>query len=179
MPDTQNARSTISHVVSERVARGLTPASERRSISLNPWLTTNSIASPLARAIQSKPDPTEQVRAAGKFEHSVRIMNLETISTEGHPCPMVKAGKKQEITGAAIQLLQAGILRRQSIITKAQPSDPESKKIVGELKEVKRLVEAWQNGEDPACHEWDCAMTSIVARKGLVSNGHEVWLPTT
>ena len=93
-----------------------------------------------------------------------------------HASPAVEAGKKQEIMGAAVQLLQAGISRRQGLVAQAQVSGSEVQKLEVELEEMKRLVEAWKQGGDPACNEWDYTMTSITARKALVLNVHEAWM---
>ena len=103
-------------------------------------------------------------------------MHLETISTLNHPSRAVEAGKKQEIMGAAVQLLQAGMSRRQSLAAQVQVSGLEAKKLGEEVEEMIGLIEAWRQGGDPACNDWDCAMTSITARKALMINPHEAWM---
>ena len=93
-----------------------------------------------------------------------------------HPSRAAKAGKKQEIMGAAVALLQAGVYRREALVAQAQTSGLEAQKLGEEVEEMKRLVEAWKQGGDPACNDWGCAMTSITARKALVINEHEAWM---
>lgn len=44
----------------------------------------------------------------------MRILHLDTFSTVDHPSPVVRAGKTQRIVAPAIQLLQAGICRRET-----------------------------------------------------------------
>ena len=93
-----------------------------------------------------------------------------------HPSVTVEAGKKQVIMGAAVQLLEAGVSRRQDILVKAQGNTPEAQNLENEVGELKRLVEAWKQGEDPACNDWECAMTSIIARKAIIISEHEAWM---
>ena len=106
----------------------------------------------------------------------VRLIHLETISTMNHPSRAVEAGKKQVVMGAALQLLQAGISRRQILVTEAQYSGSHAEKLDEEIEDMKRLVEAWMQGGDPACNRWDCTMTSVIARKALLINEHEGWM---
>ena len=93
-----------------------------------------------------------------------------------HPSALVEAGKKQVIMGAAVQLLEAGVFRRQEILGKAQGNTAESQKLKKEVGEMKWLIEAWKQGEDPACSSWECAMTSIIARKAMIISEHEAWM---
>ena len=44
----------------------------------------------------------------------MRILHLDTFSTVDHPSPVVQAGKTQKIMAPAVQLLQAGICRRET-----------------------------------------------------------------
>ncbi|KAK3167845.1 hypothetical protein OEA41_004291 [Lepraria neglecta] len=136
------------------------------------------IAAPLIRAIQSFQTPisTGNVNPISWTGDLVRIMHLETISTLNHPSRAVEAGKKQEIMGAAVQLLQAGMSRRQSLAAQVQVSGLEAKKLREEVEEMIGLIEAWRQGGDPACNDWDCTMTSIIARKALMIDAHEAWM---
>ncbi len=106
----------------------------------------------------------------------VRLIHLETISTMNHPSRAVEVGKKQEIMGAALQLLHAEISRRHTLVTEAQYSGSQAEKLEEEIEDMKRLVEAWKEGGDPACNRWDCTMTSVIARKALLINEHEGWM---
>ena len=106
----------------------------------------------------------------------VRVIHLETISTMDHPSRAVEAGKKQGIMGVAVALLQAGVSRRQMLVAEAQCSISQAQKLEEEIEGMKRLVEAWKQGGDPACNRWDFTMTSIIARKALLINEHEAWM---
>ena len=106
----------------------------------------------------------------------VRIMHLETISTVDHPSRAVGAGKEQVVLGVAVQLLQAAISRRQILLVNKQLSDSEAQRLEWEVREIERLVDAWQQGGDPASSRWDLAMTSIVAQKALLVDEHEAWM---
>lgn len=122
------------------------------------------------------PIPSGMVDPISWTGNLVRIMHLETISTMGHPSQVVEAGKKQEIMGAAVQLLQAGVSRRQTLVAEARCSSSQAQKLKDEAEEMKRLIEAWKQGGDPACNRWEYTMTSIVARKALLIKEHETWM---
>ena len=93
-----------------------------------------------------------------------------------HPSVTVKAEKKQVIMGAAVQLLEAGVSRRQAILVETQGITLEVQRLEKEVGELIRLVEAWKQGGDPACNHWECAMTSIVAKKAIIFSEHEDWM---
>ena len=122
------------------------------------------------------PIPSGMVDTISWTGDLVRIIHLETISTMDHPSRAVEAGKKQEIMGAAVVLLRAGVSRRQMLLAEAQCSVSQAQKLEEEIEEMKRLVEAWKQGGDPACNRWDFTMTSIIARKALLINEHEAWM---
>ncbi len=106
----------------------------------------------------------------------MRILHLDTFSTMNHPSPMIQAGKKQGIKTTAVELLQAGISRRANKAAEAQASSAEAKKYRDDVEAMNQLLEAWNQERDPACNEWNFAMTSIVARKALVINEHLAWM---
>ena len=108
--------------------------------------------------------------------NTVRIMHLETISTMNHPSRAVEAGKKQLVLGVAAQLLQAAISRRQTLPATKHLSDSDAQRLEAEMGEIKRLLDAWQRGGDPASSRWDLAMTSIIARKALLVDEREAWM---
>lgn len=122
------------------------------------------------------PSSEAKVNPISWTEASVRIMHLETISTMNHPSQAVEAGKKQGIMGAAMVLLQAGISRRETLVAQAGVQDVEAQKLEREVEEMKQLLDAWSQGADPACNDWNCAMTSIIARKALLIDEHEAWM---
>ena len=78
--------------------------------------------------------------------------------------------------GAAVQLLEAGVSRRQDILSEVQNTTSEAQNLEQEVGELKRLIEAWRQGEDPACNHWECAMTSIIAKKAIIISKHEAWM---
>ena len=86
-----------------------------------------------------------------------------------HPSPVIQGGKTQLIKLTAVQLLQAGISRRGVRASGAQELEED-------VEARQRLLEAWNQGTDPACSDWNFAMTSIVARKALVVSEHQAWM---
>ena len=77
---------------------------------------------------------TEKVNPICWTGDPVRIMHLETISTMNHPSRTVEAEKTKGIIGAAVQLLQAGVSRRQTLVVKERISDFEAQVEVEEMK---------------------------------------------
>ena len=106
----------------------------------------------------------------------MRILHLETISTMNHPSPVVQAGKTQLIMSTAVQLLQAGISRRGTVAAQSQTSSSEGHELEEDIAARKQLLDAWKQGTDPACNDWNFAMTSIVARKALLISKHQAWM---
>ena len=119
----------------------------------------------------------------------IRIMSLETISTAKHPAPLVQTMVKEAIKVAVIALLNGGVIRRRSMMAEANQGqeiaegiakermDEESRtKLKQESDTMLELIKAWTQGEDPACQEWNCAMTWIVGRKQLVVGKEEDWM---
>ena len=77
--------------------------------------------------------------------------------------------------------LQAGIARRREIIKregngKAGAKEQESRKMQQEADAMTALAEAWNLGQDPACLEWNCAMTWIVGRRAQFIDEEEDWM---
>lgn len=106
----------------------------------------------------------------------MRIFHLETMSTMDHPSPVVQAGKTQLIMATAVQLLQAGISRRGTVAAQSQSSSSKGDELKEDIEARKQLLDAWKQGTDPACSDWNFAMTSIVARKALVMSNHQAWM---
>ena len=101
----------------------------------------------------------------------MRILHLDTFSTVDHPSPVIQAGKTQKIMAPAVQLLQAGICRRET--RAAQMYFALGSK--GARRGYPKMLDVWSQGTDPACKDWDYAMTSIVASKALVVNKYHAW----
>ena len=95
-----------------------------------------------------------------------------------HPSPVVQAGKTQAIKSTALALLQAGITRREirAAQTQGSSSSLEAQELEEDIEARKQLLDAWNQGADPACNDWNFAMTSIVARKALVMDEHQAWM---
>ena len=139
---------------------------------------TTRIATPLVKALQSGsiPVPTGNLSPVSWSGDLLRILHLDTFSTMDHPSPIVQAGKKQGIKTTAIQLLQAGMSRRGALASRTGISAAEAHDLKEDVKILKDLLEAWNNGTDPACNDWNFAMTSIVARKAFIINEQEAWM---
>ena len=105
----------------------------------------------------------------------MRIMQLETISTEDHEAPLVKAMTREQVISGAIMLNEAGIQRRLASASDPSKSVDEVERLHSEVAEMKELVEAIKQGKDPASSEWNYEMTRILARKIVVASKHDQW----
>ena len=82
--------------------------------------------------------------------------------------------------------LQVGITRRREAVAegnagqdgdgKVGPNKYERREMLQEADAMMELAHAWDSGQDPACLEWDCAMTWIVGRKALSIDKEENWM---
>ena len=134
----------------------------------------------MVKAIQSiqTPVPTGMVNPVSWTGDVVRIMHLETISTLNHPSRAVQAGKNQIVLGVAVRLLEAALSRRHTLLLANQQlsSDADAQGLEKEVGEIERLVEVWRQGGDHVGSSWDCAMTSIVARKAILVDERGAWM---
>lgn len=106
----------------------------------------------------------------------MRITQLETVSTRTHSSPAVAAGKKPAIFSAAVVLLQESALRRKRIVADVSTPSCESEKLLIEIEEIEKLIEAIKCGEDQACNNWEIELTWIIARKALLVNNGDGWM---
>lgn len=161
-PETDRTRSAIHHIYSERVARGLCPA----------------IATPLVKMIQSLTLPLPE----GKFspltwtEDIMRIINLETITTINHEAPRVHAMKRDAISLGSIALLGTALSRRATGAADPTRSVSEVRQLESEGAQIKEILEAIKQGQDPASSTWDMDMTRIIARKVAVADSKGEWM---
>lgn len=178
MPQTPDAKSTISCIISERVARGLTPAYGNFPWGSAPPLTASSIATPLLKALLSlsAPVPGGHISAICWTEDLLRIIHYDTFTTMNHPSPVVQAGKKHGIKTTAVQLLQAGLSRRSALMSQANIADESLLALDKDIATFRRLLEAWNHETDPACNDWNFNLTSIVTRKSFLLGEQEAWM---
>ena len=106
----------------------------------------------------------------------MRILHLDTFSTMNHPSQIVKAGARQVIKIAAVPLLQAGISRRKAVMKQSNYSQEEMRELERDTEAIGVLLDAWNQGTDPACNEWNFAITFIVARKAVFINEEQDWM---
>ena len=78
-----------------------------------------------------------------------------------HPSPVVQAGKTHAIKSSALALLQAGISRKEirAAQTQSSSSSLKARELTEEVEARKRLLDARKQGTDPACSDWNFAMT--------------------
>ena len=106
----------------------------------------------------------------------MRVVHLETLSTVAHRSPIVQSEKGKVIKAAALQLLQAGVSRRQDKAADPLTTEVEAQRLVYESEEMKNLAEGIKAGGEYARSAWDMAMTWIVAKKAIVFDDTEPWM---
>ncbi len=82
--------------------------------------------------------------------------------------------------------LQVGIKRRRETVAevnveregdgKVGANKHERREMQQEADAMMELADTWNSGQDPACLEWDCAMTWIVGRKARPIDEGENWM---
>lgn len=82
--------------------------------------------------------------------------------------------------------LQVGITRRRETVVegndertgdgKVGANEQIGRELQQEADAMMELADAWNSGQDPACLEWDCAMTWIVGRKAQPIDEGENWM---
>ena len=106
----------------------------------------------------------------------MRVSQLETLSTVAHTSPIVQSEKEKVIKAGALQLLQAGISRRQDKAADPLTTEIEAQRLVYESEEMKNLADGIKAGREYARSAWDMAMTWIVAKKAIVFDDKEQWM---
>ena len=106
----------------------------------------------------------------------MRIMQLETIATTNHRAPLVNAMKQDQILSGAVILNQAGISRRLACASDPNKTIAEVEQLKIEVAQMEELIEAIEQGQDPACSNWDMEMTRILARKVSVASRDGEWM---
>lgn len=81
----------------------------------------------------------------------MRIMHLETVSTNNHPRSMVQAGKNAVILPAAIQFLRSGASRRRALAVDPRTLAVEAEQLIKDAEAMEQLAEAIKQGEDLGC----------------------------
>jgi SAM-dependent methyltransferase len=167
-PATSTARAVVEMVLWERVERGLTPT------IVTPLLS--EIASCSARL------PEGMANSMTGMGDGLRVMQLQTISTENHPDTIVRQNTSAVITTTIVALLRSGVERRKAMV--AQGRDRGEVEANGEMKamekmkEMEKFANAFGTGksEDLAASVWNCEMTWIVARKAIIMGRGEDWM---
>ncbi|KAL9619383.1 MAG: hypothetical protein Q9160_005978 [Pyrenula sp. 1 TL-2023] len=136
------------------------------------------IASPLIRAIESQRAPISDgmLNPMAWTEQMLRIMQLQTISTEAHPHPFVPQNTTSIILKTCLSFLQSGVARRKTLQAKdgsisEPPEDQFIAKVASEL--ATRLESSDQNAVQDT---WGCEVTWIVARKSTILGQDEAWM---
>ena len=105
----------------------------------------------------------------------MRILHLETVSTLNHPSPLAAAGKKKYLTSAGTAIYNSGISRRKAKLAEPSTSNFEAEKLIEEINSLTGWVEQINRGEID--FDWDFEITWIVARKAIVMDEKESWMP--
>ena len=136
-----------------------------------PLKTLLSIVTPLVKQIQllSTPIKSHQKNSIVWTNDLVRIIHLETLSTENSPSRFIQAEKSNHTLTAAVVLLRAGAARRKRLAADSSVSSEEGEQLMRDADAMVSLVEAIEKGEDPAKSRWDGLLTWIVGRKAIVT----------
>lgn len=161
-PETAQTRSTVAYIVSERIARGLTPA----------------ISTPLVRTIQAmaKAPPPRKLNPINWSDEVMRITHLETLSTAGHGSTLVQKEKATIIMTVAVQLIQAGIAGRKARIAGSDTSSSEVDFLMKDVESMTALIDLIKQGKMRDESTWDMAATWVIARKALFFAEGEAWM---
>ncbi|MCJ1263855.1 hypothetical protein MMC22_003725 [Lobaria immixta] len=161
-PETPMTTASINYVISEKIARGLSPG----------------IATSLLKMIQSysTPIPDGQLNPISQSPQLIRITQLETVSTYNHNSPLVAAGKKPLILSVVAELLGAGLVRRKAAIGDSSTPTGEGETLLQESREIEELIEALKHGGHQIRENWEFEMTWIVARKAILVNKSDAWM---
>ena len=108
-------------------------------------------------------------------EDRVRILHLLTIPTKGHTSRFVADSKHTVWMTGAVQMLQAGVTRREKVLAESLPPN-EVARYSEEIEELAQLIDAVENNRDPGSCDWDYELTWIVARKAIVTREDEDWM---
>ena len=106
----------------------------------------------------------------------MRIMHLETVSTDDHASPIVETGRNAFILPAAVQFLRLGASRRRALSENPQTLALEAAQLIKDAEVMEQLAEAIKQGKGPGCSNWNTEMTWIVARKALFIGQNEAWM---
>ena len=106
----------------------------------------------------------------------MRIIHLETNSSQDHPSPAVTAMKKPGILSVAVLMLETRAARIKAMIADPATLSLQAEKLEKDIESITRLVEAIKRGEDDACNNWDMEMTWIVARKAAMVKENGSWM---
>ncbi|KAF4626945.1 hypothetical protein G7Y89_g11215 [Cudoniella acicularis] len=161
-PVTAKARALVGIVISERLARGLTP----------------SMATPLVKAISSSSSakfPSGMVNPMSWTGDILRIMQLQTISTQDHPEAVVRENTSAIIKKATSALLRSGVERRRAIAAHAGSSEAEEE--LKTAQDMSDFADSFETGnDDPGTSVWNCELTWVVARKAVIKEDSEDWM---
>ena len=149
---TAKAQKLIATVVAERIARGLTPA----------------IVTPLLHAISActAPLPDGMINPKSWTGSVLRIMQLQSLSTEGHAEPIVQNTTSAVIRLTSCALLKSGAERRETAAAHAKSPEAEIElKAAQEMLDLANALEA--GNDDPGTSTWNCEMTWLVAQKAV------------
>lgn len=110
-------------------------------------------------------------------EQTLRITQLQTVSTATHPHPFVPQNTTAIILKTCLSLLQSGVARRKGLEVGnglPSPQSPEDQFIAKVASELAARLEG--SDRNVGSDTWDCEVTWIVARKSTVVGEDERWM---
>ncbi|KAL9616867.1 MAG: hypothetical protein Q9160_008289 [Pyrenula sp. 1 TL-2023] len=159
-PGSEMSRDFVSAIVAERKARDLFP----------------TIASPLVKAISAYtvPIPPGTVNPLTWTDQMLRIMQLQSISTENHPHPFVRKNATKLFVQTGVSLLRSGVERTKALACESGVSSQRVADLLATADKMSRIVDSVESNPEPDA--WNADITWIVARKAAVISGNEQWM---
>lgn len=96
--------------------------------------------------------------------------------TLNHQGKIVSTKTKDIIMTAAVQMLQAGVLRRQNLIAQGSLSEAELELLRHEADKMMQIVKACNARLDPFTCEWNLTLTSMVGQKAFWLAESSTWM---
>lgn len=136
------------------------------------------ITGPLIDKIQSCSLPMNQglVNPMCWTNKTLRIYQLETISTYRHPSVEVESFKIEWHTAVITRLLQSGAARRSALVAKPGIPTSDKKQLEKEISDINNYIQTATTQGNAIMKDRNSAVTRIVARKAIIFDREDNWM---